>query len=107
MKFLEIIKNIFNGKTKKLNIDYICIGGSGFGRSIHAWDNLPKCICGGYPYMVGKKNDCSEDYEPNKIYCLKCGKTTTWGTVEDIRKEWIEMNLSEDNSLRREEVKLK
>ncbi len=94
LKFLGVIKNIFKGKTKKSNIDYVCIGGSGFGRAIHAWDDLPKCSCGGYLHMVGKKDDYLEDYEPNRIYCLKCGKTTKWGKVDDIRKEWIDMNLT-------------
>lgn len=68
------------------------LGMSGSGRAYHPWDNLSKCKCGGYPYMVSRNNKCYKGDEPNRIYCRQCSKTTSFGTVAEIRKEWTEIN---------------
>lgn len=66
-------------------------GVPGIGRASHPWDDLKKCSCGGYPYMVGSdgKDFCSGS--PYKVFCNQCLKSTvTNKDIGIVKKEWNE-----------------
>lgn len=46
------------------------IGGAGYGRGIHPWDNLKKCPkCGDYPWLVGKDGKDFYSGSPYRVIC--------------------------------------
>lgn len=70
------------------DIRILALGSVGKGRALHPWDNLKKCECSGTPWMEGKNSGNFEEGEPYKIKCLKCGKHTKSGNIDDIRNDW-------------------
>lgn len=67
------------------------LGESGHGRAFHPWDNLSKCRCGCYPWMVGKDGKDYRSGAPYKIICLKCHAETRAGSIPEIKEEWREI----------------
>lgn len=68
--------------------NYIILGSAGSGRVHHPWNYLKLCKCGGTPWMEGKNGGNFEEGEPYRIKCLKCGKHTKSGNIDDIENEW-------------------
>ncbi|MTK08428.1 MAG: hypothetical protein F8N38_15250 [Hungatella sp.] len=81
---MEVVHNVKNSF-------YLTSGELGIGRAVHPWDDLKKCSCGGYPYMVGAdgKDFCSGS--PYKVFCTQCLKSTVANEdISIIKKEWNE-----------------
>lgn len=68
------------------------MGRTGKGIAIHPWDNISKCKCGGQPFMVGKNGVDYNDGYPYKIVCMTCKKTTSYGSIDLVKKEWDDIN---------------
>lgn len=72
-----------------------CFGVPGIGRAFHPWDDLEKCSCGGYPYMVGLDGKDFDSGSPYKIFCTRCLKSTVANEdISTIKKEWNQLRLN-------------